>query len=627
MAQKSLRAVDKSRRTLIFPSEPAPDHDAAQAEPQPLAERFNWMREVGRSARGTIYHAEARGEGLFTVEVLADEAAADAKQVEVFYLEAEAAARLEHPHIVKAFTAEPIAGTHLRRIAFMRGTETLRQLLVRVGWFDPGHALRLTAQIAQALDYAHQARVLHLNLDPEHIFLDSDGRVQVAGFGLATDEPRPWVRQLRVSKCAPPYLSPEQLNGAPGVEASDLYALGVICYEMLSDRIPFDSNDVEHLRRRHRTQTPQPPHNLRPGLPLEPSRAVMELLERDPEQRVHLFNGAGGLRTALRLAYDLETAPPKATAARYTNPMPLFEIAAELAESKLEAQMPAPPAPLPEKQPVELAPPVLETDHQTDTGRHESAGPVFVPPPLIRADHQAELAPPPGEDSDQAAAQLPPEGNPLAAQAPPRNDQSTSYYITHPSLVTRARPRLKYIYLTLIILTMLPLIWWAFASSRHATSDGQPTPSPSPIAVADAPTTVASSTDASSPDAMSVAVKPDDAAGDGAATDEAAPQRATNKESAPDKLRSVNYGAPIKRVNPNYPSSARARQVAGSVIVKVAINKNGNVTKAEAIAGPLPLRAAAEAAARGWKFKPSTVNGRPVSVTSRIAINFNLPRR
>lgn len=621
MAQQSLRAVDKSRRTLIFPPEPAPADEAAQAEPQLLAGRFNWMREVGRSARSTIYHAEARGEGLFTVEVLAEEAAADAKQVEAFYLEAEAAARLEHPHIVKAFTAEPVAGTHLRRSAFMRGTETLRQLLVRVGWFDAGHALRLTAQIAHALDYAHQARVLHLNLDPEYIFLDRNGRVQVAGFGLATDEPRPWVRQLRVSKCATPYLSPEQLNGALGAEASDLYALGVICYEMLTDRIPFDSNEVEHLRRRHRTQTPQPPHNLRPGLPLEPSRAVMELLERDPEQRVRLFSGAGGLRAALRLAYDLETVPPKATAARHTNPMPLFEIAAELTESKLEAQTPSPRATPPEKRRVDLAPPVLEKDYQTDIARRESAGPVFVPPPLIKIDDQAELTPPPGEDRDQAAAQLPPGDDPPAAEAPPHNDQSTSYYITHPSLVTRARPRLKYIYLTLIALTLLSLIWWAFASFRRAASDGQPAPSPSPVAVADAPIPVASPTDGSSPDEMSLADTPGDAVGGGAATDAAATPRAI------DKPRSFNYGAPIKRVKPNYPSSARARQVVGSVIVKVAINKKGDVTKAEAITGPLLLRAAAEAAARGWKFKPSTVNGRPVSVTNRIAFNFNLPKR
>lgn len=148
-----------------------------------------------------------------------------------------------------------------------------------------------------------------------------------------------WARRLRASRCAPPYLSPEQLSGQAGDRASDVYALGVICYEMLTDRVPFDSIDLDHLKRRHKTRTPRPPQDFNHDLPPELSEAVMELLNRDPEARLRSFGTTqwdGGFKALLDNACASEPAKPSPTLP-VTNPLPPGDVVAETIASAAAA--------------------------------------------------------------------------------------------------------------------------------------------------------------------------------------------------------------------------------------------------------------------------------------------------
>lgn len=335
----AVKGARKSRRKLFLPPDAQVESPALKAMPaqfenagqEELAAEgtgpasFNWIRKVSQVGDVAVFRAEEAGTGnLVTVELLSESAARDPEQVKLFYLEADAAARLQHPQIARFHTANRFALTHQRRISHLPGGETLRDLLSHCGWFDAKRALRVIAQVADTLAYAHQTGVLHLNLQPEHIWLDTADRVFITGFGIADDEQSEWARRLRTGRCMSPYLSPEQLNGQAGDRASDIFAIGVIFYELLTDRVPFDSIDLDHLRRQHKIKTPRPPRDFNHNLPPEFSEAVMELLNRDPEARVRSFRSADIFRVLLDSDRASELVQA-ASAPMTIDPMPLSE--------------------------------------------------------------------------------------------------------------------------------------------------------------------------------------------------------------------------------------------------------------------------------------------------------------
>ena len=211
--------------------------------------RFTWLREIAETPAVTTFRGEeAETSHLITVELLSESAARDADQVRLFYLEAEAAARLRHPQIARAYPAHPFALSHLRCARHLPGSESLRDRLVREGWLEPAHALPILAQAAEALAFAHEAGVLHLNLQPEHIWIDRFDRVFLTGFGLAEEKHLEWARRRRTQTCAPSYISPEQFDEQAGTRAGDVYALGVTLYELLALRSPFAADSDARLR-------------------------------------------------------------------------------------------------------------------------------------------------------------------------------------------------------------------------------------------------------------------------------------------------------------------------------------------------------------------------------------------
>ena len=146
-------------------------------------------------------------------------------------------------------------------------------------------------QIASALDHAHQTGVLHLALQPECILIEPDGWVTVADFGIEA----PLVSLCSRGSRAP-YASPEQLMGKAIDHRSDLYSLGVVLYQMLTDRTPFDSNDADYVRQKQGSFTPSPPHLISMDVPESVSNVVMKLLDREPARR---FDSASAFQSAL----------------------------------------------------------------------------------------------------------------------------------------------------------------------------------------------------------------------------------------------------------------------------------------------------------------------------------------
>ena len=252
-----------------------------------LAGRFTVLKQLAGCESAELYLARpvSSGQGIVKIKVLAPRAACDFKRRELFRLEARAASKLDHRSIVRTSEAVEIDGINLCVIEHRPWVETLRDLLHRRGWLDLDHAARIVNQIASAMSHAHKSGVLHLRLAPERILIEPNGHVLVTDFGIDAGEEMAWAHRERSHGLAPGYMSVEQMLDQPLDHRSDIYALGLLLYEMLTDRVPFDSCDAAYLKRQRTTHTPLPPYILSTGVAPAVSDIVMELLERDPTRR------------------------------------------------------------------------------------------------------------------------------------------------------------------------------------------------------------------------------------------------------------------------------------------------------------------------------------------------------
>ncbi|MFP5260724.1 MAG: serine/threonine-protein kinase [Blastocatellia bacterium] len=292
--------ADKIADKIMARSSSAPartDRPAADRVAYVLSYKFDILETLLADQDCEYYLArEVVGGGLTGLKALTPRAAHDIQKRELFYLEAYAAARLSHFNIVACGRPEQIEGVHFSLFEYKREALTLRQLLDRGGWLDLRGGVEASDQIASALDYAHAAGVLHLDLRPENVLIEPDGWVCVMGFGLEAGGRAGRAYQERSRMAAAPYMSPEQAAGMAVDHRSDLYSLGAILYEMLTDRVPFDSDDADYVRRRQLTDAPAPPHMISANVPEEVSAVVMRLLEKNPDNR---FNSAAAFQAAL----------------------------------------------------------------------------------------------------------------------------------------------------------------------------------------------------------------------------------------------------------------------------------------------------------------------------------------
>lgn len=297
---KSFRNVDNSSGAHLTTAAQRQKNDAASELTQVLSERFEILETIAQSEIHSIYLARdlrhsdfdshsdfdaEDGSGLVRLKVLSESSAGDERQVKLFHLEARAAAKLSHENIIKTGEAEQINGIHFCVRQHKPGAETLRDLLKREGWFELNRALEIIKQIADALEHAHSLGVLHLTLQPEKILIERDGRVLVTGFGIESDREMLWAHHERSHHCAPQYISPEQVQCKQIEQRSDLYSLGIIMFEMLTDRVPFDSQDSISIKLKHLNRLPEPPHMFRPELPRLLCWLVMDLLKKKPDER------------------------------------------------------------------------------------------------------------------------------------------------------------------------------------------------------------------------------------------------------------------------------------------------------------------------------------------------------
>jgi serine/threonine-protein kinase len=270
---------------------------------QALAGHYSLTRELGRGGMGVVYLAqEVRLDRPVALKVLPREFAADAVLRERFLHEARTAARLSHPHIVPIHAVHEIGDVVFFAMSYIEGG-TLGERIRAQGPLPPKAAARILREVGWALAYAHAQGVIHRDVKPDNILLEAgSGRAVVTDFGIAHVDSDRGLPDAGVVFGTAEFMSPEQAVGAPVDERSDLYALGVVAYYMLSGRLPFQGATATETLAMHLTQSPPALASIAPGLPAPLAHAVDRCLARDPMQRF-----ATGEELAGALAQAVET--------------------------------------------------------------------------------------------------------------------------------------------------------------------------------------------------------------------------------------------------------------------------------------------------------------------------------
>jgi serine/threonine protein kinase len=265
-----------------------------------LNKRFDSLKLIGASENADYYAGlEIRPPApprIIKLKVLPKEAAADSRRLKLFKAETGAASRLKHRNIIDTGPVEEIDGLHFSVLNHDFACETLKERLDRRGWLDLKVTIQIAQHIIEALIHSHSNGVLHLRINPANILLDPHGTALLEDFGVEAGTDFSWAHQERSRSCSAQFISPEQLRGEPLDSRTDIYLLGIVLYKMLTDRVPFDSEEPESIMQKHLIQFPVPIHLLREEIPLWMSAVVGCMLEKEPARR---YRSAEALQSAL----------------------------------------------------------------------------------------------------------------------------------------------------------------------------------------------------------------------------------------------------------------------------------------------------------------------------------------
>ena len=250
-----------------------------------IADRYEVEELVGHGGMSSVYKArDSLLERNVALKILHEQYNADDDFVERFKREARAVAQLQHPNIVTVIDRGEEDDRQFIVFEYIDG-ENLKERVVRKGRLDVREALEIAAEVARGLAFAHSQGLVHRDVKPQNVLLNGDGRAKVTDFGIARSLAVDSMTQTGTVLGTTNYIAPEQASGEPVDAQSDVYALGVVLYEMLAGEVPFSGESFVAVAMKH---VHEPPPNLldaRRDVPLRVAAAVDRALEKDPEQR------------------------------------------------------------------------------------------------------------------------------------------------------------------------------------------------------------------------------------------------------------------------------------------------------------------------------------------------------
>ena len=277
----------KAGWSAAAPVRPSSDA-AAKGQLKPgsvLAERYEILQLLGQGGMGAVYKARDKElDRIVALKLIRSEFAKNPEILRRFKQELILARQVTHKNVIRIYDLGQADGIKFITMDFVEGRD-LRQLLVEKGKFPPEQAARIMLQICRALEAAHAEGVIHRDLKPHNIMLDSGGRAYVMDFGIARSAYLPGMTQTGALIGTPEYMSPEQARGEKLTERSDLFSLGVIFYELLTGKSPYPADAPLGTLWKRLQEKPKPPVDVDPAIPKPLNDIVMKALEVEPEDR------------------------------------------------------------------------------------------------------------------------------------------------------------------------------------------------------------------------------------------------------------------------------------------------------------------------------------------------------
>jgi eukaryotic-like serine/threonine-protein kinase len=295
---------------------------AGKEPPQPTVDlsgrtlgEFTLLRRLGQGGMGQVYLAEQTSlKRKVALKVMRQDIAFDATSYQRFKAEAEAIARVTHANIVQVYAFGEEGGVHYMALEYVEG-RNLREYLSKKGTTDTALTISILRQVAAALQRASEIGIIHRDIKPENILLTRRGEVKVADFGLSrymrSDEKSLSLTQTGMTMGTPLYMSPEQVQGLELDQRTDIYSLGVTCFQMLSGAPPFRGKTAFELATQQVSAAPPNLQDLRPDLAPELCAMVHKMMAKEPARRYQ--NCSELLREISRLREIMGSNKPAAT--------------------------------------------------------------------------------------------------------------------------------------------------------------------------------------------------------------------------------------------------------------------------------------------------------------------------
>ena len=251
-----------------------------------LGNRYEIIEKIGSGGMATVYKAKCHVLNRYVaIKILRDEFTTDEEFIKRFEVEAQSAASITHPNIVSVYDVGVDGNLYYIVMELIKG-KTLKEIIVEEkGPLPWKWSVNIAIQIASALEVAHRNHIIHRDIKPHNIIITEDGVAKVTDFGIAKAVSNSTITAFGTTIGSVHYFSPEHARGGFTDEKSDLYSLGVVMYEMLTGKVPFDADTPVSVALKHMQEEPIPAKNINPNIPSAVNDVIMKALKKDSTLR------------------------------------------------------------------------------------------------------------------------------------------------------------------------------------------------------------------------------------------------------------------------------------------------------------------------------------------------------
>jgi len=250
-----------------------------------FAGRYQVIEELAKGGMGRVYKVfDSKINERVALKIINPEIAADNRTIERFKNELKLARKISHRNVCRMYDLGEEGGISFITMEFVQG-EDLKGSITRMGPLSPARAISITRQVCKGLAEAHAHGVVHRDLKPQNIMIDSKGNARIMDFGIARSLRKEGITKTGMVIGTPEYMSPEQIDGKDVDYRTDIYTLGVILYEMVTGKVPFEGDTPLSVALKHKSEIPRDPRELNDQLPEGLSRVIMKCMEKEKEKR------------------------------------------------------------------------------------------------------------------------------------------------------------------------------------------------------------------------------------------------------------------------------------------------------------------------------------------------------